>query len=166
MSQKHLILSRDSAKAGAKIIPEDHKVKSGHVSISDPDEKGSATGTLLDEVVRMAIADGVLTPNERRLIMDLALKNGLNYEEIIREVEKRMARQDIESETQLIGINKKRGNDFEKYVVRKFNPLYFRLKEWAGDKYVNGIYAENTLKSFSKPVDKNFFFDPVNKRLS
>ena len=27
-------------------------------------------------------------------------------------------------------------------MVAKFSKKYFKLKEWAGDKYVNGTYAE------------------------
>lgn len=42
-------------------------------------------------------------------------------------------------------INKKKGDDFEKFIVQKFNKEYFNIKEWAGDKYVNGVYAETTL---------------------
>ncbi len=41
-------------------------------------------------------------------------------------------------------INKKQGNDFEKFVVQKFDKKYFTLKEWAGDKFVKGVYAETT----------------------
>ena len=49
------------------------------------------------------------------------------------------------SETESIDQNKKKGNDFEDFITQKFNKKYFKLKEWAGDKYVNGIYAETTL---------------------
>jgi len=37
--------------------------------------------------------------------------------------------------------NRKKGNDFEKFVVQKFDRKYFALQEWRSDKYVNGIYA-------------------------
>lgn len=39
-------------------------------------------------------------------------------------------------------LNYKNGYEFEKFVVKKFNPKYFKVKEWAGDKYVEGVYAE------------------------
>ncbi len=42
-------------------------------------------------------------------------------------------------------INKKKGDDFEKFIVQKFDEKLFTIKEWAGDKYVNGVYAESTL---------------------
>jgi len=37
-----------------------------------------------------------------------------------------------------------KGYSFEKYVVSKFNRSFFKLLEWQGDKYHNGIYAEST----------------------
>jgi len=60
-------------------------------------------------------------------------------EEITKESE--LSKSDPESNDQ----NKKNGNDFEEFITQKFTKKYFKLKEWAGDKYVNGIYAETTL---------------------
>lgn len=40
--------------------------------------------------------------------------------------------------------HKQKGNEFEKFVVQKFNKKYFKIMEWTGDKYINGIYAETT----------------------
>ncbi|MDI9879956.1 hypothetical protein [Flectobacillus longus] len=37
-----------------------------------------------------------------------------------------------------------KGEAFEKYVVQKFSRNLFRVKEWRGDKFVNGQYAETT----------------------
>lgn len=39
--------------------------------------------------------------------------------------------------------NKQKGLDFEKYVVSKFPKDYYAIKEWRGDKYDNGRYAES-----------------------
>jgi hypothetical protein len=100
----------------------------------------------MEHIIQMAIADGILTNNERNLIKQQAEKYGLDYETVIAEVEIRMDNLDFASETQLIDFNKKSGDDFEKFVVQKFNPRFFKLKEWAGDKYVDGIYAETTLQ--------------------
>lgn len=36
-----------------------------------------------------------------------------------------------------------KGEEFEKFVVKKFSPRYFRLQEWRSDKYVDGRYAES-----------------------
>ena len=41
--------------------------------------------------------------------------------------------------------SKRKGDDFEKFVVKKFNKKYFTLKEWTSDKFIDGVYAENTL---------------------
>ena len=38
------------------------------------------------------------------------------------------------------------GLDFEKYVVRKFSRKRFIIKNWAGDKFVDGRYAETSLE--------------------
>jgi hypothetical protein len=102
---------------------------------------GVPTMESMEHIIQMAIADGILTNNERNLIKQQAEKIGLVYETVIAEVEIRMDNLDFASETQLIDFNKKSGDDFEKFVVQKFNPRFFKLKEWAGDKYVDGIYA-------------------------
>lgn len=51
-----------------------------------------------------------------------------------------------EPTSELIDVNSKAGLDFEKFVVKKFNPRYFVIKQWAGDKFVDGRYAESTLE--------------------
>ncbi len=40
--------------------------------------------------------------------------------------------------------SKEKGTKFEKYILHKFNLKYCRVKEWRGDKFANGIYAEST----------------------
>lgn len=40
--------------------------------------------------------------------------------------------------------SEEKGNAFEKWVVKRFSRDYFSIKEWRGDKYVDGIYAEST----------------------
>lgn len=37
-----------------------------------------------------------------------------------------------------------KGKAFENYVVERFNPDYFELKEWRSDKYHEGIYASSS----------------------
>lgn len=49
-----------------------------------------------------------------------------------------------DAETEKLERDKKNGDDFEKFIVQKFDKKYFKIKEWAGDKYVNGLYAETT----------------------
>lgn len=102
------------------------------------------TDNELVKAIEMAIADGVLSNNERKIIKEIANRKGLDYKKVLKDVEKRLADSDTESETELVDHNKKQGDDFEKFVVQKFNKKYYRIKEWAGDKYVNGVYAETT----------------------
>lgn len=40
--------------------------------------------------------------------------------------------------------NYDKGLVFEKFIVKKFSTNLFKVKEWAGDKHVDGIYAETT----------------------
>lgn len=54
--------------------------------------------------------------------------------------------------------NKAKGDAFERFVVKNFDPKYFTLQEWRSDKYVDGIY----------PVSNHFpdlevFFDFKSK---
>ncbi|OYT16081.1 MAG: hypothetical protein B7C24_09650 [Bacteroidetes bacterium 4572_77] len=98
----------------------------------------------LNKIVEMALADGILTENERKLIKKIALEQKLDYKDIIKNAEKKLRESKLEPETELINHKKKKGDDFEKYIVQKFNLEYFRIKEWAGDKYIKGIYAETT----------------------
>jgi hypothetical protein len=37
-----------------------------------------------------------------------------------------------------------KGRSFEEWVVRRFNPAYFTIKEWRGDKHTGYIYAESS----------------------
>ena len=39
--------------------------------------------------------------------------------------------------------SKEKGDAFEKYVVKRFSRKHFKIKEWRGDKYVDGVYAES-----------------------
>lgn len=98
----------------------------------------------LEKVIEMAVADGVLTDNEKKLIEQIAIENELDFNEIIQDVENQIANSSADSETEVIYYNKKNGDDFEKFIVQKFDKKYFTIKEWAGDKYINGIYAKTT----------------------
>ena len=49
----------------------------------------------------------------------------------------------IEKESPKAPSGKKKGDDFEKFVVQKFSKKYFTVIEWTSDKYVNGVYAES-----------------------
>lgn len=101
-------------------------------------------GNELEKAIEMAIADGVLTNNEKNVIKQITTEKGLDYNEVIIDVENRISNLDTDSETEVINYNKKNGDDFEKFVVQKFDKKYFTLKEWAGDKYIKGSYAQTT----------------------
>lgn len=107
-------------------------------------EKDKDNSNELGKVIEMAIADGILTDNERKIIKQIATEKELDYNEIIRDVEKQISELKTDSETELIDYKKKKGDDFEKFIVQKFDKKYFRVKEWAGDKFVKGIYADTT----------------------
>lgn len=94
--------------------------------------------------VDAAIADGVLTKNERASIRKVATDEDLDPDKAIQDAELKMAGLNIKAETEIVDQNKKNGNDFEKFVVQKFDKKYFKIKNWAGDKFVNGRYAETT----------------------
>lgn len=98
----------------------------------------------IDSIIELAIVDGVLTNNEKEKIKEIAKKNNLNYDSIIQETILRLQNRSTPSETELIDYNYKNGLDFEKYIVQKFDKRYFAIKNWAGDKYVAGRYAETT----------------------
>lgn len=100
----------------------------------------------IDRMTDLILADGVLTKNERERVMKFAQEKSLPYEEIINDMEQKLKNSGIEAETELIDVSKKKGDDFEKYIVQKFDKKHFRIKEWAGDKYINGQYAETTLQ--------------------
>jgi hypothetical protein len=101
----------------------------------------------IEKVIEMAIADGVLTNNEKEIVKKLAKEKGLDYASIIIEIENKISElQNDAAETEIVDYNKKNGDDFEKYIAQKFDKKYFKIKEWAGDKYVKGVYAETTLQ--------------------
>ncbi len=103
------------------------------------------TSKELDEIIEIAIVDGVLTKNERNVIKRLSVEKNLDYDSIIKETENQISNQKTDTaETELIDFNKKNGYDFEKFIVQKFDKKYFNIKEWAGDKYVKGVYAKTT----------------------
>ena len=125
---------------GAELVkPEKSEVKDDPISKVEARED-----TELEKVIEMAIADGVLTTNERNLIKKTAISKGVDYVEVLDDVEKRVELLEIDSETELVNLEEKNGLDFEKFIVQKFNTDYFKVKEWAGDKFVKGVYAETT----------------------
>ena len=99
----------------------------------------------MNHVIDLAIADGVLTKREEQKIIALAKESKLDASALIKEAKARIELSEDESETEIVNHIKKSGDDFEKYVVQKFSRKFFNVVEWAGDKYVDGIYADTTL---------------------
>ncbi len=98
----------------------------------------------LEFAVDAAIADGVLTRNEKTSIRKVASDESLDPDQAILDAELKMAGLNIKPETEVIDHKKKNGDDFEKFIVQKFDKKYFFIQNWAGDKYVEGRYAETT----------------------
>ena len=130
--------SNNRTIAQTQIIPE--PAISKEIAITPP--KIIENDNELENAIEMAKADGVLTKNERDIIRKIAEQKGLDFNEVINNVEQQIAESNDESETELIDINAKKGYDFEKFIVQKFNRDYFKVLEWAGDKYVKGVYSK------------------------
>jgi len=96
-------------------------------------------------VIDLAIADGVLTKREEQKIIALANESNMDGNALIKEAKLKIEESVEDSETEIIDHIKKSGDDFEKFVVQKFNRKYYNVVEWAGDKYIDGIYADTTL---------------------
>jgi len=98
----------------------------------------------LSQVISAVKADGILTPKEEKLIRDVAQSEGQNADATIAQIRQDLEESEEDSETELIDPNQKAGLDFEKFVVQKFDKKYFKIWNWAGDKYVEGRYADTT----------------------
>lgn len=105
-------------------------------------EQSNHLGTQkLQAVIEAALADGVLTDNEKKLIADTARNTGNDPDKALRHTEEQLSTSFRKRETQIINQNQQNGLDFEKFVVGKFDRRYITLVEWTGDKYANGVYA-------------------------
>tara|TARA_R110002072_G_C7827472_1_gene523864 strand:+ start:151 stop:546 length:396 start_codon:yes stop_codon:yes gene_type:complete len=89
-------------------------------------------------------ADGILSHKEEKLIREVAQSEGKNVDATIAQIRKELEESEEENESELIDVNQKAGLDFEKFVVQKFDKKFFQIRNWAGDKYVEGRYAETT----------------------
>lgn len=98
----------------------------------------------LNQVIQAVKADGILTPKEEKLIREVAKSEGKNADVTIAQIRKELEESEEESESELIDVNQKAGLDFEKFVIQKFDKKYFQIRNWAGDKYVEGRYADTT----------------------
>jgi hypothetical protein len=98
----------------------------------------------LAQAISLVKADGVLTLKEEKLIREIAEKEGKDGDFEIAKIHQELQDSDEDSETELIDVNVKAGLDFEKFIIQKFDKNYFQIRNWAGDKYVEGRYADTT----------------------
>lgn len=98
----------------------------------------------LTQAIAAVKADGVLTPKEEKLIREIAINEGKDAEMTIIQIKQELHESEEDNETELIDINQKAGLDFEKYVIQKFDRKHFKIRNWAGDKFVDGRYADTT----------------------
>lgn len=108
----------------------------------EPDLKSNIL--IFENLISMATIDGILTPNEAKQLKTKAIELGLNYDDFSNGIVELLHLNGRDPETKKLDKNKEKGNDFEAFIVRKFSKKYFKLLDWAGDKYVEGIYAATT----------------------
>ncbi|MGL5894753.1 MAG: hypothetical protein ACRCZM_09095, partial [Bacteroidales bacterium] len=92
----------------------------------------------LEALKKMAMADGVLTENEKKYLIELGDLSESESEVLFRSIEEEL--ESIQSETEVIDWKKKHGIDFEKHIVSMLNTEYQIIESWTGDKYANGQY--------------------------
>jgi hypothetical protein len=113
-------------------------------------------------IIQAVTADGVLSNKEKKMVEQAATKYNLDPKVAFDQINQILSTEDIEAETEIINQNKKKGDDFEKFIIKKFNKQYFTIKQWAGDKFIDGTYSEKTqqpdiivefnLRDYSKKV--------------
>ncbi len=108
----------------------------------------------LIELIYVAVADGVVTNNEKGIILNKAAEIGCcpDYTEKLLEAE--LMKREDNAETKLIDKSKEKGDAFEAFVASKFDKKFFLLKEWTGDKFIKGVWAQST-----KNPDLRFRFE-------
>ncbi len=90
----------------------------------------------------MAMADGVLSDNEKQLFRELTPMTDDEAERLFASMEEEL--ESVQSETEVIDWKRKNGYDFEKFVVSRF-PSRFAIRQWTSDKYVEGKYDAHNL---------------------
>ncbi len=89
--------------------------------------------------------DSVVSDNNSKTARKIKLPKKTNavQKTIVRE--NKSEKSSTDAGLEMSDYTRKCGLDFEKFIILKFNKKYFKVKEWAGDKYVDGVYAETTL---------------------
>ncbi len=100
----------------------------------------------LQNLIKIAVADGVLTKNEKEIIFEKATEINMQTEIVEKQLSEELQKKLDNPETKLIDKQKEKGDLFEAFVASKFDKKYFTLKDWSSDKYIKGIYAETTIQ--------------------
>jgi len=88
-------------------------------------------------------------PNQEEVKPEEVVKDTVFVENVIQQpiVQNKSNTDQVQEEiTQMEGDQlspEEKGVLFEKFVVKKFSKKYFTIKEWRGDKFVEGVYADS-----------------------
>ena len=83
----------------------------------------------LEILKQMAMADGILTENEKELFRSYFQLTDKEAEDLFQSIEAEL--ECVQSETEVINWKRKNGIDFEKCIVKMLNPQYYTLQEYA-----------------------------------
>jgi hypothetical protein len=136
-----------------KLLPHkaDSEIKNHEAIVQENNSKTKSQADVnanleeLINLVKLAAADGVITQNESDLLSNKASELGIDKKIVNQLLDSELKLKESDPETQLIDKYKEAGNTFEGYIASRFNKAYFTLKNWAGDKYYQGVYAETTV---------------------
>jgi hypothetical protein len=112
----------------------------------------------MENLITLATADGVLTPNEENKLKEKALQFEQDPEAFVQKARQIVADSTAPSEAEIVDQSKKKGDAFESFVVSRLDEEHWTIVEWAGDKFDNGRFAETTLHPDLK-VQLNTFID-------
>lgn len=97
---------------------------------------------LLQTLKKMAMADGVLSENEKKLFREIIPMSDEDADSLFSEIESEL--ECVQSETEVIDWKKKNGTDFERFIVSRLLDCY-TIVSWSGDKYIDGKYDARNL---------------------
>lgn len=99
---------------------------------------------ILEEAIHLALEDGKLSKGEEVMLRKKAMLVGKDPDILIQQL-----REDLfgleEDECKEVDPDFNPGLIFEKYVVQKFNPQFFRLDHWAGERFIADRYTSTVL---------------------
>lgn len=118
---------------------EDDPVLSGNQKI-----KETRPTYLLEEAINLVLEDGKLSKGEEVMLRNKAILVGKDPDILIQQL-----REDLfgleDDECKEVDPDFNPGLTFERYVVQKFNPQFFRLDYWAGDRFIADRYTSTVL---------------------